>query len=502
MDFYLGLDIGTTNCKVVAVDRQGQISASASARTPVCKSSDNGIAEYDAKMLWKVGARLVRQVVEKLGSVQNVAGLAVASMGESGVLVDKAGSPLASIPTWYDHRTQPWTGWWRERLTETEIYDITGLPLDYLYSVNKILWLRENGPEAFSRAFSYLCVADWITYCLTGQFSTSYSMASRTMLFDIHQQSWSETMLRLSDLAADLMPTALPSGILAGKVNRLAEQATGLQEGLPVFTGGHDHICAAIAAGAIEPGIVLDSAGTAEALMVTLETPISGDGMPASGLCCGCHTVRDRYYLLGGLMGGGVLAWVSRLLTGDDSPRTINRLMDEAASSPPGANGVQFLPYLDGSGPPDRAPTAWGAWLGLSLKHTRSDMVRAAVEGLSYGIRYLLEISQTRTNVSVGELRCVGGGSRNGFWQQIKTDVLGLSVDTPTVTDVTAQGAALLAAVGAQVFRDEVEASRVAYRSGMRYEIQPEHSAFYNDAYQQEYQKNYRVHKPNQPQGV
>jgi xylulokinase len=298
------------------------------------------------------------------------------------------------------------------------------------------------------------------------------------------------------------MPTALPSGILAGKVNRLAEQATGLQEGLPVFTGGHDHICAAIAAGAIEPGIVLDSAGTAEALMVTLETPISGDGMPASGLCCGCHTVRDRYYLLGGLMGGGVLAWVSRLLTGDDSPRTINRLMDEAASSPPGANGVQFLPYLDGSGPPDRAPTAWGAWLGLSLKHTRSDMVRAAVEGLSYGIRYLLEISQTRTNVSVGELRCVGGGSRNGFWQQIKTDVLGLSVDTPTVTDVTAQGAALLAAVGAQVFRDEVEASRVAYRSGMRYEIQPEHSAFYNDAYQQEYQKNYRVHKPNQPQGV
>jgi sugar (pentulose or hexulose) kinase len=129
-------------------------------------------------------------------------------------------------------------------------------------------------------------------------------------------------------------------------------------------------------------------------------------------------------------------------------------------------------------------------------------MVRAAVEGLSYGIRYLLEIAQTWTNTSVGELRCVGGGSRNAFWQQIKADIFGLPVDTPSVTDVTAQGAALLAAVGAHVFRDEVEASRVAYRSGMRYEIQLEQSTFYDGAYRQEFQKNYRVNKPNQTQGA
>ncbi len=496
MDVFLGLDLGTTNCKVVAVDRQGQIVASASALTPVKKSPDLEITEYDAEMLWAVSARLVRQVIDKLAPEQKVAGLAVASMGESGVLVDKTGSPLTSIPTWYDHRTQSWTGWWRERLTEAEIYDITGLPLDYLYSVNKILWLRENAPQAFSRAHAYLCVADWIIYRLTGQFTTSYSMASRTMLFDIHQRGWSETMLRLSNLAPDLMPSAFPSGTLAGRVSRLAERATGLQAGVPVFIGGHDHICAAVAAGAIEPGIVLNSAGTVEALMVTLETPVTGEVMAASGLCCGCHTVRDRYYLLGGLMGGGVLAWVSRLLAGDDSPQAINRLMEEAASSPPGANSVRFLPYLDGSGPPDRVPTAWGAWLGISLKHNRSDMIRSAVEGISYGIRYLLEIAQTWTGISVDELRCVGGGTRNAFWQQIKADILGLPVDTPLVTDVTAQGAALLAAVGAQVFRDEVEAAQVTYRSGMRYEIHLERSEFYDGFYRQEYQKIYRANKP------
>jgi xylulokinase len=502
MDVFLGLDLGTTNCKVVAVDHQGQIVANASAPTPVHSSPDLGITEYNAEMLWAVSARLVRQVIGKLAPEQKVSGLAVASMAESGVLVDEAGSPLTSIPTWYDHRTQPWTGWWGERLTETEIYDITGLPLDHLYSVNKILWLRENAPQAYSRARTYLCVADWITYCLTGQFTTSYSMASRTMLFDIHQQSWSETMLKLSDLSPDMMPSALPSGTLAGKVSRLAERTTGLQAGTPVFVGGHDHICAAIAAGAIEPGIVLDSAGTAEALMVTLETPLPGELMAASGLCCGCHTVRDRYYLLGGLMGGGVLAWVSRILADDDSPQGINRLMELATTSPPGANGVQFLPYLDGSGPPDRDPTAWGAWLSLGLRHTRSDLIRSAVEGLSYGIRYLLEIAQTYTNISVGELRCVGGGTRNAFWQQVKADVLGLPVDTPIVTDVTAQGAALLAAVGAQVFRDEAEASQVAYQSGMRYEFHPERSAFYDGIYKHDFQKICRANRPNQTQDV
>jgi xylulokinase len=502
MDVFLGLDLGTTNCKVVAVDRQGQIVASASAPTPVRNSSALGITEYDAETLWAVSARLMRQVADQLAPEQKIAGLAVASMGESGVLVNKAGSPLAPIPTWHDHRTAGWTSWWRERLTETEIYDITGLPLDYLYSANKILWLRENAPQAFAQGQTYLCVADWITYCLTGQLTTSYSMASRTMLFDIRQRGWSDTLLRLADLAPDLMPPALPSGQLAGTVSRLAERVTGLRAGVPVFIGGHDHICAAIAAGAIEPSIVLDSAGTAEALMVTLETPLSGQAMATSGLCCGCHTVRGRYYLLGGLMGGGVLAWVSRLLAGDDSPQALDRLMEEAAGSPPGANGVQFLPYLDGSGPPDCDPTAWGAWLGLSLKHTRPDIIRAAVEGLSFGIRSLLEVAQTWTNISVGEFRCVGGGARNTFWQQVKADVLGLPVDAPLVNDVTAQGAALLAAVGAQVFRDEIEAARVAYRSGRRYEVQPERSQWYDAAYRQEFQKIHRSNKPNQTHGA
>lgn len=499
MDVFLGLDFGTTHCKAVAIDPGGQVIASASAPTPSHPSSEAGSIEYDADVLWSVCAHLIGQIIGRLDTDQRVAGLAVASMGESGVLIDPDGVPLARIPTWYDHRSVPWAGWWRERLSEAEIYNITGLPLDYIYSANKILWLKEKDPRAFGRACAWLCISDWLTYCLTGQLTTSYSMASRTMLFDIHRYQWSETMLGLAGLSPGIMPPALAAGTLAGSVSREAARRTGLHAGTLVFVGGHDHICAAVAAGAVEPGIVLDSAGTAEAIMVTLNSPLSGEKMAASGICCGCHSAKDRYYLLGGLIAGGVLAWVSRVLMGDDSAASIDRLMAEAASSPPGAHGVCFLPYLDGSGPPDRDPTAWGAWLQLSLQHTRADIARAAVEGISYGIRYLLETAQDYSGVIVGELRCVGGGTRNAFWQQVKADILGLPVDTPSLVDVTAQGAALLSAIGAGLFRNTADAASAAYRSGVRYEVDPRRSADYGTAYRAVFQKYYRANKPNRP---
>jgi xylulokinase len=497
MDVFLGLDLGTTNCKVLAVDLQGQPVTSASAPTPARAAAGQDTPEYDAETLWQVCAGLVRllmvQLAEKMGAEVHVAGLAIASMGESGVLIDAVGTPLAPIFTWYDRRTIPWVGWWRQRLPDADLYGITGLPADHIYSAPKIQWLRENYPSAFSRGRAWLCLADWITYRLTGQIATSYSLASRTMLFDLRRRAWSKTLLDLAGLPEALLPPALPSGEIAGRVSKEAAQATGLPAGVPVVIGGHDHICAAIAAGAVTTDRVLDSAGTAEAILVTLEKPVLGAEMAASGLCCGCHSVQGRYYLLGGLMGGGVLAWTNRVLSGEASPQTINQLMEAAAGSPKGANGIWFLPYLDGSGPPDCDPRAWGAWLGLRLKHSRADLVRAVVEGVSYSIRFLLEDILSSSGITGGEIRCVGGGTRNPFWQQMKANVVGMPIDTPQVTDVTAQGAALLAALGVGAFQDEAEAARLTYRSAVRYEVQPEEARWYESGYQLRFRKLYPV---------
>lgn len=492
MDITLGLDLGTTNCKVLALDIQGQLIASATAPTPVHpRSTDPSSPEYDAVALWELSAHLIHDVMVQLTPEQRVAGLAVTSMGEAGVLVDAAGQSLFPILTWHDRRTQPWKEWWSARLTPAEIYGITGLPLDHIYSVNKILWQREQNLPAFSRARTWLCLADWVTFCLTGERTTSFSQASRTMLFDVKARAWSDDLLRLAGLDPGLMPPALPSGYVVGQVTASAAGATGLPAGTPVVTGGHDHICAALAAGVVAPGPVLDSAGTAEAILFPLDAPILTETAAAAGVCCGCHTVRDRYYLVGGVMSGAVTGWLGRLLGGDASADTLARLMDEAMSAPPMSNGVWFLPYLGGSGPPDRDPDAWGAWLGLRLKHNRADMMRAAMEGLAFAVRYLLEGLQRVTTSPVTELRAVGGGSRHPWWQSLKADVLGLPVEVPAITDVTAQGAALLAGIGAGLYRDAAEASTRAYHQTRRFEPDPARYARYDRAYHEVYLKLY-----------
>lgn len=487
MDVFLGIDLGTTNCKALAIDADGETIAIVSLPTPASLPSGEGSAimpEYNAEDLWQTSVRLIRLLLAKLPPGQNVAGVAVASMGEAGVLVDQAGSPIAPVMIWYDRRTVPWVGWWQERISVQTLYEITGLPLDYIYSANKLLWLRQQNPQVFAQASSWLCLADWITFRLTGQRTMSYSMASRTMLFDLRKQNWSNELLKLANLPSYLMPSALPSGEIAGALTQEAARQTGLQAGVPVAVGGHDHICAALAVGAFSPDIVLDSAGTVEALMITLDAPFLQGEMAAAGLCCGCHTARDRYYLIGGIMGGGVLAWVSRMLAADDSSNTINLLMKEADSSPMGAKGAWFIPYLEGSGPPLRDPGAWGAWLGLRSDHTRADLARAAVEGVSYAIRLVLEILQSSAGKSSAEMRCVGGGTRNVFWQKIKADVIGTPIDTPAFPDTTAQGAALLAGIGTGAFANEIDAAQKVYRSAVRYEVYPERFKFYDLGYQ------------------
>lgn len=479
MDLLLGLDLGTTNCKALAIDSLGEVAASATMPTPIAPQSADpqSSPEYDATGLWSVSAQLIRQVTATLQPDQRIAALAVASMGEAGVLIDRDGAPLAPILTWHDRRTLPYVDWWRERLTPAELYRVTGLPLDYIYSANKLLWYREHCPELWARARAWLCVADWITFCLTGEQTTAYNMASRTMLFDIQKRMWSQELLELARLPHDFMPAARPSGEIVGAVTLEAARMTGLRQGTPVVVGGHDHICAAIAAGVIAPSIVLDSAGTAEALMVTLDAPILEGAVVSSGMCCGCHSVAGRYYLLGGIPNGAIVSWLGRTLYGDDSLATLEQLMSDAAAAAPGADGVWFVPHLGGSGPPDPDPYAAGAWLGVRLKHTRRELARAVLEGLGYSLRALLESIEQFGDCRIGELRSVGGGARSQWWQTLKADILGVPIQVPAVTDVTAQGAALLAGIGVGSFAD-ARAAAQTFRPVARFAPEDKHARY------------------------
>ncbi len=247
MDILLGLDLGTSNCKVLAIDATGRARAIATAPTPdlgLNLHEPDASPEYEANAMWQLIAQLIRQVRDALDETHvlaNMVGVCASSMAESIVLVDTQGEPVTTVLTWHDQRTKPWLNWWRERLSPLAAYRQTGLTLDHIYSAAKLQFYREHRPEAFHRATTFLGLADWITFKLTGVRSMSQPLASRTLLFDVKTRDWLPELFQLADIPLHLAPPVLPSGTRVGYVTEAAATLTGLPRGVPVSAGGHDH---------------------------------------------------------------------------------------------------------------------------------------------------------------------------------------------------------------------------------------------------------------------
>ncbi|MHB0859105.1 MAG: FGGY-family carbohydrate kinase [Anaerolineae bacterium] len=463
MHLLLGVDLGTTNTKVVAYSTTGQPVAQASSPTP---TSVEGMrqASHDPELLWQACAQAIRQTVAQLPAEGRIEGLALASIGESGVPLDAHGQPVYPIIAWYDERTLPQTAQLAQRTTESALYRISGLPLGHTFTLNKLLWLQECQPEAFARLRTWLCVSDYIAYRLTGERCMGYSLASRTLAFDLRRLVWSQELLSLADLDAAIFPPLQPEGTRIGQVGGEAARWTGLQEGTPVYVGGHDHVCGALAMGAFEPGRVLDSTGTTEAELATLTNIDDHLDTADTSFCLGCHVARGRYYALGSILGAGsMLAWLADLLWPDgqwNGAQALQALTDAAASSPRGAQGLYVLPHLAGAGSPERHSSARGVFVGLSLSQSRADLARAALEGLAYELRWLWEALERFSGHPIEQVITAGGGARNAFWSQIKSDVTGRALTIPQHTEAAALGAALLAGIGAGVYHDARDAHR------------------------------------------
>jgi xylulokinase len=464
LDILLGLDLGTTNSKAVAYDTRGQPLATASRSTP---TRDLGArrAELDAPTLWQEAAAVLRKVTTRLPAGARVAGVCVASMGEAGVPLDAAGEPLYPIIAWYDERTLPQAAWWAQALGEARIYRLTGVPLGHIFTLNKLLWLREHEPQVFARLAKWLCVSDYLAYRLTGEMAMGTSLASRTMALDLERRVWSEEMLRCAGLAATLFPPLQAEGALVGRVTATAAGATGLAEGTPVYVGGHDHVCGALAMGVYRPGTVLDSTGTTEAQL----TPVDGvaDYLAKGDLsfCLGCHVARGRYYVLGSILGAGsMVMWLARQLWPQeyarDAAEALSALTQAATQTPLGARGLYMLPHLAGAGSPQRDASARGVMVGWSVAHTRADLARAAFEGLAYELRLLWEALAAFTGHPLARIIAAGGGARNTAWMQIKADVTGQTLLVPAHTEAVTLGAAILAGLGAGIYADEDDAQR------------------------------------------
>ncbi|MBI3942049.1 MAG: FGGY-family carbohydrate kinase, partial [Chloroflexi bacterium] len=350
-----------------------------------------------------------------------------------------------------DQRTQAQAQWLDQTIGRDRIFGITGLPLQPIFGLCKLLWLKENHPEAYARTARWLNLADYIAFRLCGVAATDYSLGTRTMAMNLHELKWSEELLDQAGISAKIFPPLVPSGTLLGWVTANAARDTGLSTATQVSTGGHDHICGALAVNVIQPGTLLNSLGTAEAIFLSLNHPLTDPQVGRQSYAQGAHVVAGHYYVLGGLhTSGASIEWIREVLGKDLEYQT---LIAEATEVPPGSLGTFFLPYLRMGNPPHEDPRARGAFIGLNTDVKRGALFRAVLEGLAMGARDALEpLFQYSGVAPLQTIYAVGGGTRNELLMQIKAAVLNKQITIPAVEEATALGAALLGGLGAGIY--------------------------------------------------
>lgn len=481
MQYHIGIDVGTTNIKSAAYTMDGRRIAYHAEPTPIVNPQP-GFSEFEPESVWRCVCLCLRAVTDAVGSA-HIRTLGISSMAEAGVPLDVAGRPLYNFIAWYDQRSQPQSDALESILGRHTLYKTTGQPPSGKYGLTKLMWLTQNRPSEMGALAHWLSMEDYILYRLTSEFATDYSVAARTMAFDVSRLSWSSEILDAAGVSESVFPAPLPGGTRVGQVTRVAAMETGLSPDTIVSTGGHDHACAAIGVNILEPGVVLDSMGTAEVLMSALESlalPEQGD---VSYHSVYPHCGKRLYRVLSSSQTcGACIEWYLRAfgreLIQEANQRGVSRydaLLARMAEGGARHPGLLFFPFLRGS---VEQPGMRGAFLGITDEHTDGDFIAAIIDGLCFEQRYQLERYLQVPTQNVSALRVVGGLSKSPHIMNRKSAIQGCPVETPEDTEAACAGAAALGAIGAgDLSFDQLHAF---YRPGLRYSASSEGDAQYS----------------------
>jgi xylulokinase len=489
----LGLDIGTTSLKAVVYDPEhGRILRSAARPTPV-QHPQPGWSEHDPEELWLA----LLQCIREAASGQPISALAISSMAEAGVLLDARWHPLSPIIAWFDRRSEAQAARIEQAVSLERLYRITGQRASPSFGLAKLLWIKDNLPDTFARGVHWLPVPAYLLWRLSGQMAVDYSIASRTLAYDQISHRWSTEILNLVHLPETLFPQAFPGATRIGTIRAEIAAETGLSEKVQCVLGGHDHLCAAFAAGAHTLGAVIESTGSANALTLLLPAFQDHPGLAERGYACYPHILKDMVVLKGGLKAAGsAIDWLARLVSGPDSALDYAHLERTAAEGIGRLAGPLWLPHLIGSGTPEGDRFSRAAAVGLQFEHTRSDLYRGMLESLAFWMRHNLEEMRSITGLVISSVSLTGGATRIRLLSRLKASVINCPVQVPQIPETAAVGAALLAGLGSGVFENPGQAL-----ASLRYEclnIDPEPTlvAWYNHLYHEAYLPLYAALAP------
>jgi gluconokinase len=473
--FFMGIDIGTSAVKVLVVDEEGKQISQKSAKCQIHQPKPD-YQEQDLEEVWISVIRAVRNSVEKIDSGK-IKAISFSSAMHGMIVIGKNGRPLTRQMTWADGRSRKQAKNLSSEHDGNDIFNRTGCPATALYHPARIMWLKENEPEIFKKAFTFASIKDAIVQRLTGRWVTDKSHASSNGLLDIKSLEWDQKILEILELDKKSFPELVPPEETVGKLLVKPAEELGLHPGIMIVPGAGDGGLANLGSGAVDPGQAVITIGTSGAMRKISSKPLLD---PKRKIWC--YYLADKRWYIGGAInsGGIIMRWLRDNLMSDDLD-SYEKIMALAQKAKPGADGLMFLPYLYGERTPYWNPAARGVMFGLAPHHGKPHIARSAIEGICMCMAHLQELIEDSSG-DIYEIRATGGFTHSEIWLQMMADILGHEISLPSVKESSAMGAAILGmkAYGAI---DDLSAVKKMTPVDRVFEPDPDLENFYHDRF-------------------
>ena len=484
----LGIDAGTSGVKVVLFSTDGKEICSSyqeySERHP-----QPGWAEMDAFAIWEVIKETIHQVAQH-PEAANIGALSISSMGEAVVPVSADRKILSESILHYDLRGEEFLEELSQKIDNSALYDLNGNTLGNQYTLTKLLWIKKHQPELYQKTYKFLHWSGFIAFMLGAEAAVDYSLANRTLLFDLAQEGWSAELIHAFGLDYEKLPRTVPSGTAIGKISHEMAQLLDLPEDIVIVSGAHDQCGNAVGCGVIEQGNAVFGMGTFLCITPVFVERIATELMAANGLNTEHHAVPGSFVSFLYNQGGALVKWFRDTFAREEfraaQTQGINIYDQLFGELPDQPSSLFIIPQFTTTGPPEFLSNSSGMISGLQLDTTRGEILKAILEGVNFYLMALVE-SLPGTGIEIAEYRAVGGGSQSDAWVQLSADMFGKPFVRPAVTEAGALGAAIMAGVGCGVFPN--------YATGVKAMVRLDKTFLPHEEIHNHYQQRFQQYK-------
>lgn len=485
----IGLDIGTTGSKCTIFDTEGNVKTY-SYREYSVLNAGQGHFELNPEEVWESVKYVIHSAVENYEG-EKITAICVSSFGEAGVPLDRDGKVLYNSFLYTDIRGTSQCNKLINELGLMQIMNLTGVHAHPMYTINKIMWIKENMPDVYKNIWKFMLFGDFILYRLGRVEAIDYSLASRTMAFNVTEKVWQSKIMDIAGIDSNIFSKAVQSGTIVGTVTKDVAMELGISNDIVLVTGGHDQVCAAIGGGIISQDIAINGIGTVECITPAFNKPLLNSSMLNNNFACVPHVVNNMYVTYAfNFTGGSLLKWYrdnfarAEKMEAERKGINVYSLLDSNAAKDP--TDIIILPHFAGAGTPYMDTSSKGAIIGLSFDTDSSKLYRAMLEGVTYEMLYNIECLE-KAGVNIKELRACGGGAKSDLWLQIKADIMGRKVSTLQVDEAGTLGTAMLAGVATGVFE--------SIQSAVKNLVKIKKEYYPNNRNHQYYRENYKRYR-------